>query len=362
MGGVVHFTIKKQIAEDLDRRSLNGSYIYLAAWLVIGWGSGFYLNNGDEYWGLAAILAALGALRVALYLYSPRLRKRSVLQWLLGICICTLGSASIFSYLLCFSLFHPAYQSMHLYLLVAVFAMISGGALNLSPLRRLSTAYLLTFVVPPLYSIVFYAAERYVEGMLLVVYAVFMYLQAMRLNQEYDNMLGQQEALQDITHQDSLTGIANRRFFDKSLKLAWKTHQRSQSKLVLMIIDVDFFKQVNDEYGHAAGDEVIRSIASTIQNTCKRQTDIVARIGGEEFAVLYSSDDDASVKVLAESLRGKISSLSIEYEEQSIYVTASIGLAVMIPSLELSEDKLFRCADRNLYRAKEAGRNQVVFD
>ena len=123
-----------------------------------------------------------------------------------------------------------------------------------------------------------------------------------------------------------------------------------------MMIDIDFFKKVNDTYGHASGDEVLRTVASIIKAQL-RESDIPARYGGEEFAVLlpYTHIDEA--KIVGERLRKAVEEASIQLDKLNINVTISMGLAELTP--DLSGEELFKLADKALYEAKESGRNRV---
>ena len=127
-----------------------------------------------------------------------------------------------------------------------------------------------------------------------------------------------------------------------------------------MLIDIDHFKAINDTHGHAVGDEVIKSVAQLIKEVCRRGSDVVARIGGEEFAVIFSTRAPARSSELAEQIRQTIEALEITYDNASIQVTASIGVATMQPSEDQTELELFKAADANLYKAKASGRNTVV--
>lgn len=155
---------------------------------------------------------------------------------------------------------------------------------------------------------------------------------------------------------DALTNLNNRRQFETRLSQEISITKRQNNPLCAMMIDIDFFKKVNDTYGHAAGDEVLRSVAGIIKQEL-RESDIPSRYGGEEFAVLlpYTSIEDA--KVVGERLRKAVEKASIPIEEQNISVTISMGLAEF--NREETGEQLFERADKALYEAKTNGRNQV---
>ncbi|MDR0564031.1 MAG: diguanylate cyclase [Azoarcus sp.] len=169
--------------------------------------------------------------------------------------------------------------------------------------------------------------------------------------------------LQRLSVIDSLTGIANRRSFDKTLLRQWRCCSRSNSPLSLLVVDVDLFKLFNDHYGHQMGDECLKVVAQTLQSTTRREDDQVARYGGEEFAVILPITDLEGALAVAEDMRMNIAELKIDHAWSSIapVVTVSIGVATVTPpkNSEAGIPALIKAADDALYRAKEAGRNQV---
>jgi diguanylate cyclase (GGDEF)-like protein/PAS domain S-box-containing protein len=170
-----------------------------------------------------------------------------------------------------------------------------------------------------------------------------------------------EEELRQLTTEDSLTRVFNRRFFDESLEQEWRRMMRIQHPISMLMIDVDRFKHYNDTYGHIAGDVCLRQIAAELTRQMRRAGDIVARYGGEEFAIILPETDAEAAKVLAETLRESIESLSLEHigiPDESV-VTLSIGIATLVPTASQNAIRLVSLADKALYRAKAGGRNQV---
>ncbi|MEA5575804.1 diguanylate cyclase domain-containing protein [Anabaena sp. UHCC 0451] len=158
---------------------------------------------------------------------------------------------------------------------------------------------------------------------------------------------------------DGLTGIANRRCFDKSLSREWLRLKREESPLTLLLSDIDYFKLYNDYYGHQAGDECLRRIAKAIAESCKRPADLVARYGGEEFAILLPNTDLDGAIYITQQIQQEIASMAIPHQcsDVSNQVTLSIGLVSMIPTNETSREIMIAAADKALYQAKDQGRN-----
>ena len=161
---------------------------------------------------------------------------------------------------------------------------------------------------------------------------------------------------------DPLTGIANRRLFDEFQMREWRAMQRDAKPFSLIMIDIDYFKQFNDYYGHSAGDACLRAVASVLQNTLGRPSDLVARYGGEEFACILPDTDSAGAAHIAENLRLAVQKLSIPHEKSSVaaIVTISLGCASRVPSIGKFLSDFMVEADHALYKAKELGRNRSV--
>lgn len=168
--------------------------------------------------------------------------------------------------------------------------------------------------------------------------------------------------LNELTVTDALTGLANRRRFDHVFAEEWSRAARTGIPLAVLMIDIDFFKAYNDNYGHQAGDVCLRQVAQTLQGSARRAGDLVSRYGGEEFIVVASHLHEPAAREHAESMRRAVESLNIRHDFSSVstVVTISIGVAVVCPDSEMQSEKLLRQADDALYRAKNAGRNRVV--
>ncbi len=167
--------------------------------------------------------------------------------------------------------------------------------------------------------------------------------------------------LREISALDGLTCIPNRRHFDEMLATEWKRCQRSNSPLSIALIDIDYFKQFNDNYGHQAGDTCLKTVAGALQDSLFRVEDSVARYGGEEFAAVLPGTEYAGARAVAERMRLAVRELCIPHEKGiEALVSCSFGVASLIPSGETSAAKLVAQADAALYQAKRSGRNRVL--
>ena len=173
-----------------------------------------------------------------------------------------------------------------------------------------------------------------------------------------------EEKLETLATEDGLTGLANRRRFDERLLEESGRAHRERRPLALLMIDLDHFKEFNDEYGHLAGDDCLRTIASILARQAKRTTDLAARYGGEEFAVLLPDTDAAGCERIGQGILREIRKVAMPHRlnPPSGMVTASIGGAVVRPGADKSADQasLIAAADRALYAAKNGGRDRLV--
>jgi diguanylate cyclase (GGDEF)-like protein len=164
--------------------------------------------------------------------------------------------------------------------------------------------------------------------------------------------------LEKLATTDGMTSLINRRHFDALARAEWARFQRYGRPLSLMLLDIDKFKSINDRFGHDAGDLVLKAVAE-ICKTTKRQTDVAARFGGEEFVLLLPETDEAAAEIAAERLRRAIQDHPHVLPGETLQVTASIGLAGATLGMAAFEVMLKR-ADQALYEAKHTGRNRVV--
>ena len=164
--------------------------------------------------------------------------------------------------------------------------------------------------------------------------------------------------LEALSNEDDLTGIANRRFFERRLSDEWNRARRHEQPLALILLDLDHFKDLNDRRGHPAGDDCLRRVGAFLSDTVRRSGEVVARYGGEEFAILLPSTDAEGAIRVAETLREGIERLTIPYGNGK-RVTASCGVAAMTPAADATAEQLVASADRALYAAKHSGRNCV---
>jgi diguanylate cyclase (GGDEF)-like protein/PAS domain S-box-containing protein len=167
--------------------------------------------------------------------------------------------------------------------------------------------------------------------------------------------------LEALSATDGLTGIANRRRFDEFFEHEWRRCMREQLPLALVLMDIDFFKEFNDHYGHLEGDDCLRQVAGAVVSIVKRSGDLVARYGGEEFTCVLPNTDAHGAETVANRIRERMNDIGIphHFSAAADHVTLSFGVAALIPQKEQNPSDLIQLADDFLYTAKQSGRNQV---
>jgi len=205
-------------------------------------------------------------------------------------------------------------------------------------------------------------------GLTMGIYGAYLLgTQLKRRVAEFDSEMALEHEL--LTHRaeldrmarlDALTGLANRREYQSVLGWAWNNARRSQSPLALLVADLDHFKTVNDRHGHAGGDACLKHVALTLQSQFRRSTDLVARIGGEEFVALLPNASAEEANDLAQRCRAAIEESPTRYAGHTIALTTSIGVGAVDWRIDTSAEAFFSRVDAACYEAKRSGRNRVV--
>jgi diguanylate cyclase (GGDEF)-like protein len=196
----------------------------------------------------------------------------------------------------------------------------------------------------------------------------FRNIELSKKNQELMQLFGQlsqseqqRAQFEQLSYLDFLTGLPNRRYFESRFQEELSRSRRHKLYLACLMMDIDHFKKVNDEYGHVAGDYVLRELGNLLSQK-KRPYDLVCRYGGEEFAMVFKHIDNDDAGLVAEWIRSSIEKHQFFFDGKVLKVTMSIGAVVLRPvSEEDTVESLFQKADKALYAAKEGGRNRCVF-
>ena len=178
-----------------------------------------------------------------------------------------------------------------------------------------------------------------------------------------EKLLTLQKELEELSFQDGLTGIANRRRFDATLEVEWASARRRAAPLSLILLDIDYFKQYNDHYGHIDGDACLKRVAGVLSRAATRPRDFFARFGGEEFVLILPETDAVAARQVAERCSELIAAERISHVQSAIgpFLTISLGVGTVIPSRGADAPDFIRAVDQALYRAKANGRNRAAY-
>ncbi len=253
-----------------------------------------------------------------------------------------------------------------LLMVMCTIGLCSGGAVAFIPSFGLSITYSISMLVPAIIAMIIFHVN-YSLMILITLFLLYMGLMASRGNKEYWDALENEYLLEEkskdlekMSRTDSLTGLNNRRYFDQMFEFEWRLAIRNQTSLSAIICDIDYFKKVNDQYGHLAGDACLEKIAKTLKSIFKRETDVVARYGGEEFVIIMPGESQDEVVTMAENVRINIENLTLKFQEHQIRTTISLGVATYLPQPNDRKNILISRADKALYQSKASGRNKVM--
>lgn len=352
-----------QIHSDIADRSLPGTFIYMLVWFCI-----VYLVTRDTdnatfigWIHSVSILMTLCAIfRVAMivisksYLDKPTI-CRSIL--ILGLAVSSLSWGLMAA---CAFLDTPLAYKQDLIFLSTV-GLCGGGAISFTASRLFTWLFLICMLTPIAFVELIMLANTNLETIfIIVVYSIGLISATKIPNREYKSALISNLQLEEISNTDALTGVRNRRYFDMQLNEEVKRAQRCKYPLSLILMDIDYFKKINDEFGHPIGDQCLIAVAQRLSLSMNRISDTVARYGGEEFAIILPNMNAEKCVEFAEKIRADVAAKPFNLDDHNHDITASFGCHT-IENIEKSTslDYLISKADKALYQAKENGRNRV---
>jgi diguanylate cyclase (GGDEF)-like protein len=354
-------------ASDTHVRSRFAGYYYLLAWGLLWFTSSEPWENLWAWGGGSLLLLVFFALR-SRHRPSAELDSAQLQRWLDLHWLAILLQSMTWGLMLAGLQLHPEIVASHL--LTMLSAVVFATALAFTfPMRmgRCTLAILLTYL--PSTAVKFHLGIGDIgESVALVVYLVYLGLFLYRWNREYRiglerelRLLQHGEQLDRLSRTDALTELGNRYQFNALLP-AWLANARRQNgQLTLVLLDIDYFKTVNDQYGHRTGDLCLQAFAERMREVFRRDSDILLRLGGEEFAVLMPDTSLEQAIPLAERFRASLveQPLQVQAQVQELPLTCSLGIGHFLPLCDDSAETFYKRVDDALYRAKARGRNRL---
>jgi len=351
---------------DFLRRSLPGVLVYALAWPVLAWITDFHLQEPFISNLFSALFIGISALRLWHAYTTAQMYDRCTKLWRTMLFTLSYAHAMTLSGLMVVMLLTPRFDEQVMATALITVGLVSGAVASLIPKPIFTQIYVAILVVPTIAVSIFHPKFNYLLPLFLILWAYYIFM-GRRFSAEYQRafhietkLKDQQKKLEQLNITDNLTGIYNRQFFDNAMDLQWDVASRSQSSISLLFLDLDFFKKVNDEYGHLIGDKALCHAANIFSEIAKRKTDMIARYGGEEFAIILPGTSADDAKALAEHIREHLEANPLNIGEKCLRLTTSIGVNSVIPNNQINFVTFIDQADQALYHAKNQGRNQVV--
>ncbi|MDO9235388.1 MAG: GGDEF domain-containing protein [Aquabacterium sp.] len=363
--------LQQQALLDLGARCRNSALTYVIFWLVLTMVHGMAESHTVLVVLVALLLLGLAIARIIFIDHLPTLIEHHYKRSLLGFRALVLVHIFVWGCLCAMSQHWAPARSMHTYMIIVGATLLQGGLVSMAFDRVLRTAFPMSGLTPVVvFSLLAWNQEGFVVAVLCTVFLAYQVMTSRVVGGDYWNAQfarltaeERAEQLELISQTDALTQVPNRRFFNLTIELEWARARRDRRPLSVAMVDLDFFKKVNDTYGHPFGDVVLTASAAALKNALLRPPDMVARFGGEEFVLLMPNTDLEGARVVAERMNQAVRDIRLSSGDVPVPVTCSIGIASLMPgvggNMQQDIDNLLQSADLGLYEAKHAGRDRV---
>ena len=350
---------------DLLSRSIPGVFIYGLIFPLIFFPLGFNQLQPEISWIFAISMLLVSSLRIVHWVYTPIIYPRTARLWRALFQLFSLSHAIVLGIFFAMTMYDPQLESIKMVSFMTIGGVCAASLISLNPRLQIALINLFVLVAPCVF-VAFFIIDSFPVGSMICIYSSYLVLVGIRSNAEYMRSFAieaqleqQRQALEQLNKIDPLTHIYNRGYFNTAFDIQWHSSIRQKKMLSVLLIDIDHFKAINDTHGHLFGDKCLQHIAQTISAAAKRKTDLIARFGGEEFAILLPDTQAQSAMEIAEQVRVSIASEPFRYQQTELALTASIGVACVLPVVGGNSNSLIEKADSALYEAKDAGRNRV---
>ncbi|MCU1719371.1 GGDEF domain-containing protein [Pseudomonas sp. 5P_3.1_Bac2] len=350
-------------AQDTYSRSALGGVYFLLAW-PLTW---FFSSDPQALLlpGLIGVLVLLLLLYLRINHPVPRDHNEAKLQrWLVRHWCLMHATALCWGLLNALALRHESFSESEIIALMGTIAFGTAIVFNFSMRKQQAYVALLLIFTPGLLVLLFDWREQYPLLISLLLYLTYLSLALKFSHRAYQRnlnmelqLLSQQDKLDRLSRTDSLTQLGNRYQFNSLFPVLLSNAYRQQQPLSLVLVDIDFFKQINDAHGHACGDACLTAFAERMRQYFRRASDILLRVGGEEFAVLMPNTTLEQARLLADQFRHKLAQEHFAVSGLHLVLTASVGVGSYSASADDNPEMFFKRVDDALYRAKHSGRN-----
>jgi diguanylate cyclase (GGDEF)-like protein len=366
-------SLRWQALVDAMERTRGGTFVHLPLFVLIGWLTGIAESHRAFFFGNVALLTVTALMRVAFTRYArgaagsdASLERIRRFTWAFtGL---YLLSGAHWGALAAAVSYWPSLESARIPIWLVCTGIAAAGTIILGLFQAVRIGYPAAVLLPPMCASLLSPSE----GSIFAVAAaamlwIYVFDASRGIRRDYwtgavaTKELEQRAAeLERLSTTDALTEICNRRYFDVRLAEEWSRSIQTGQRIAVMVVDIDHFKSINDEYGHEVGDRCIVAAAEALRMGLRGQGDLLARYGGEEFAVLLPGVSEDAAIAAGEALRLRVADTLIEVKGKRVVMTCSVGVCSMTAGRNGRPDIAMRRADQALYIAKRAGRNRVV--
>ncbi|MCC2607609.1 GGDEF domain-containing protein [Planctobacterium marinum] len=351
---------------DFIKRALPGVYLYLFAWPLIFLSTGFFRQNPIESSMFGALFTIVCALRLIHGRLTAKYYDSHYKAWNLWLTSLSLIHAATWGALFYLVNLVPRYEELSVLVNLVIAGIASASVQSLIPKFDLTRWYISILLLPVCFATAI-SGEQLQLCIIVLMFWLYLMFVGKRYRSEYARAFRIEKALSEkqielhkLNRTDPLTQSHNRRCFTEHFESLWQRCILTQQPLSLLMLDIDHFKSINDDFGHPTGDQCLVHFVKTISPITEQYQAQLYRYGGEEFAILVQGKNEAQTAELAEQTRTALESTPLNTGDSSIRMTLSAGTCCVVPTVSNSKIRLIELADKALYSAKTAGRNRVA--
>jgi len=361
-----HQQLQTHALADLTNRAKSGIFTYLCVWLILVFTYEINVSDPIFFYLNTCMIVLMFASRLGHYFALSKSKSPNISlynQWL----ILTILAAAVHWGIMSAWVIHDAnLANLRTIILIITPAFALGGACTLSISPEIRTLYPVFMCLPFIGTLIYQGdTESLMFALLMTICLIYIFSSSKATHNDYwsaitNHLVAEERAelMEELSTTDPLTELRNRMFFDKEFSNEWKRCSRLGCPLSIIMIDLDYFKNLNDNYGHMFGDECLKQAANAIRNEVARPADCVARYGGEEFIILLPNTNPEGTKRIAIRMLKAVENLILKADGQNVTLTCSIGGSTTTPDFRKDRSSLIKQADTALYYAKEHGRNR----